>query len=107
MNPDVLIDDLKRKCASNESLWLIGQAILSVGVGRVEFQLSTQDSILQSAQVIYERWKVEEIQHPVTGHNVRTADMQHTDNHRQEPIKFGFRNIGPVKDAELELGDSR
>ena len=31
--------------------------------------------------------------------------MQHTDNHRQEPIKFGFRNIGPVKDAELELGD--
>ena len=32
-NPDVLIDDLKRKCASNESLWLIGQADVKLKSG--------------------------------------------------------------------------
>ena len=31
--------------------------------------------------------------------------MQDTDNHSQKPVKFRFRNIGPVKDAELELGN--
>ena len=31
--------------------------------------------------------------------------MQETDNHSPRPAKFRFRNIGPVKDAELELGD--
>ena len=31
--------------------------------------------------------------------------MQEIDSQRPEPIKFQFRNIGPVKDAELELGD--
>ena len=31
--------------------------------------------------------------------------MQDTENHGHEPVRFRFRNIGPVKDAELELGD--
>ena len=31
--------------------------------------------------------------------------MQETDNPGPKPVKFRFRNIGPVKDAELELGD--
>lgn len=31
--------------------------------------------------------------------------MQETDNHSQKPVKFRFRNIGPVKNAELELGN--
>ena len=31
--------------------------------------------------------------------------MQDTDNHSPKPLKFRFRNIGPVKDADLELGD--
>ena len=31
--------------------------------------------------------------------------MQDIDSHRLKPVKFRFRNIGPVKDAELELGD--
>ena len=31
--------------------------------------------------------------------------MQDTDNHSPKPVRFRFRNIGPVKDAELELGD--
>ena len=31
--------------------------------------------------------------------------MQQVDEHISEPVKFRFRNIGPVKDAELDLGD--
>ncbi len=31
--------------------------------------------------------------------------MQEIDSQRPKPVKFKFRNIGPVKDAELELGD--
>ena len=31
--------------------------------------------------------------------------MQETDNPGPKPVKFRFRNVGPVKDAELELGD--
>ncbi len=31
--------------------------------------------------------------------------MQDTDNRGHKPVRFRFRNIGPVKDAELELGD--
>ena len=31
--------------------------------------------------------------------------MQDPDNHSPKPVKFRFRNIGPVQDAELELGD--
>ena len=31
--------------------------------------------------------------------------MQDTDKRKPQPAKFRFRNIGPVKDAELELGD--
>ena len=31
--------------------------------------------------------------------------MQDTDNRGHKPAKFRFRNIGPVRDAELELGD--
>lgn len=31
--------------------------------------------------------------------------MQDTDNHSPKPVRFRFRNIGPVKNAELDLGD--
>ena len=31
--------------------------------------------------------------------------MKDTNNSRPKPVKFRFRNIGPVRDAELELGD--
>ena len=36
---------------------------------------------------------------------MKTADIRNAGNRRPEPAKFQFRNIGPVKDAELELGD--
>ena len=36
---------------------------------------------------------------------MKTTDIQNSRNWRPEPAKFQFRNIGPVKDAELELGD--
>ena len=31
--------------------------------------------------------------------------MQQFDKHMSEPVTFHFRKIGPVKDAELDLGD--
>lgn len=36
---------------------------------------------------------------------MKTTDTQNADNRKPEPAKFRFRNIGPVRDAELELGD--
>ena len=36
---------------------------------------------------------------------MKTTDTQDADNRKPEPATFRFRNIGPVKDAELELGD--
>ena len=38
-------------------------------------------------------------------HNMKPADMQEPDDRRPQPVKFRFGNIGPVKDATLELGD--
>lgn len=31
--------------------------------------------------------------------------MEPTNNHQSPPVKYRFKNIGPVKEAELELGD--
>lgn len=36
---------------------------------------------------------------------MKTTEIQNSGNRKSEPAKFRFRNIGPVKDAELELGE--